>query len=70
MNLDLRKPTIVVTGAWNPAILELGWIARYLFDVPENAQVRAHTIVTGVGTKQLKEVTYINGIGGTDKLTS
>ena len=35
VKLDLRRPSIVLTGAWNPAIFQAGWILRFLFQVPD-----------------------------------
>jgi hypothetical protein len=47
MELDLRSPTFVVTGTLNPAILQPGWIARYMLEVPEGQQVDALMPLTG-----------------------
>ena len=63
MNIDLRKPTLVLTGAWNPAIFQLGWIAKFLFEVPEDKQIRANSVLTGMGPTDAKEIVYIDNIG-------
>ena len=39
MKLDLRTPTLVFLGAWNPAIFTSKWIARYLFQKPEGERI-------------------------------
>jgi hypothetical protein len=31
MKLDLRLPTVVIPGAWNPAIFSPEWIGRFVF---------------------------------------
>ena len=63
MNIDLRKPTLVLTGAWNPAIFQLGWIAKFLFEIPEEKQIRANSVLTGTGPTDAKEIVYIDNIG-------
>jgi len=63
MQLDLRKPTLVITGTWNAAIFQTGWIAHFLFDIPKNTQIRAHSLITGIPPNQLKEIIYINSTG-------
>lgn len=39
MELDLRKPSFVIVGAWNPAIFKPSWCARYLLNIPEGQDV-------------------------------
>lgn len=34
MQLDLKAPTLVVTGHWNPQIFDEQWIAKNLFEKP------------------------------------
>jgi hypothetical protein len=40
--------TTVITGTWNPAIFQAGWIAEHLFGVPKGQQLEmAQRITTG-----------------------
>lgn len=39
MKLDLRTPSIVISGAWNPMIFQAGWVAHHLFGYPLGEQV-------------------------------
>jgi hypothetical protein len=38
--LDLRQPTLVIAGAWNPAIFSIEWIATNLWGKKENDVLR------------------------------
>jgi hypothetical protein len=62
MKLDLRKPTLVMAGAWNPAIFRPAWIARYVFDVPVGAEVTVAAVQQQSDGEQ-KIVIYMNGVG-------
>jgi hypothetical protein len=44
MNLDLREPTIVIAGAFNPAIFAVGWIASELFNYADGEAVNATVV--------------------------
>jgi hypothetical protein len=46
MKLDARKPIFILVGNWNPAIFQPGWIARYLFNIPEGQQVQLAEVIT------------------------
>ena len=61
MFLDLKKPLFVVVGTWNPAIFTNGWIARYLFCVPEGERIDANELVE-FGPAQ-RRIVYIRNIG-------
>lgn len=39
MQLNLRRPTLVISGLWNPAIFQPPWIAVTLLDVPPGDDV-------------------------------
>ncbi|WP_313807286.1 hypothetical protein [Sphingobium sp.] len=60
MQLDLRQPTIVIAGAFNPAIFSLSWIANILFDVPEGQDVEG-VMVQDMG--QANPRSYIGKVG-------
>lgn len=60
MNLDLREPTVVIAGAFNPAIFDVGWIASELFEYADGTPVNA-TLVTDI-TRQTQRA-YISKIG-------
>lgn len=60
MRLDLTRPTLVIVGAWNPAIFQAGWCAEHLFDVPPGEQVRTASVLTGMPPK---EITYFDPVG-------
>lgn len=61
MLLDARRPLFVFRGAWNPAIFQPPWLAKYLFDIESGQEVEAieMTVLTPVSQK----ITYINDIG-------
>ncbi|MGM0584952.1 MAG: hypothetical protein ACQEUZ_09915 [Pseudomonadota bacterium] len=42
--LDLAKPTVVLTGAWNPAIFTPEWIAFYLFKIEEGRDIEVDVL--------------------------
>jgi hypothetical protein len=60
VRLDLTRPTLVIIGAWNPAIFQAGWCAEHLFDVPPGEQVRTAAVLTGMPPK---EITYFDPVG-------
>jgi hypothetical protein len=61
MYLDLRRPTLVLLGTWNPAVFQPGWMARHLFGHPPGEQVRMDQFL--VAGDQPKIVNYIDGLG-------
>jgi hypothetical protein len=60
MDLDLRLPTLVVTGTLNPAILQPGWIARYMLEIPEGQKLDAVMPLSG---NRVPPPTYFDGFG-------
>jgi len=61
MKLDTRHPLFVFLGAWNPAIFQPPWIAKYLFEKPEGNQIAAKQLT--VFAPFPKQITYIDNIG-------
>ena len=61
MFLDARRPLFVFRGAWNPAIFQPPWLAKYLFDIESGQEIEAleMTVLSPVSRK----ITYINDIG-------
>lgn len=62
MQLDLRRPTLIIAGAFNPAIFSLPWIANALFGIPEGHDVE------GVAVQDVNNGTlsyYIDKVGVT-----
>ena len=62
MKLDLRRPTLVITGAWNPPIFQPPWAAKHLFGVPEGDQIRVNQMIR-VGPSEPLAVSYIDDVG-------
>lgn len=60
VQVDLRRPTIVIAGAFNPAIFAPEWLAAVLHEIPEGTSVEA-TMVADTVQKTLRA--YIQGIG-------
>lgn len=60
MNIDLRDPTVVIAGAFNPAIFGVGWIASELFGFDDGAPVNA-TMVADI--MQQTQRAYIEKVG-------
>jgi hypothetical protein len=62
MKLDLRRPTVVLAGTWNPAIFKPGWIARHVFDMPAGVEFMMNAVQL-VADGEQKLVIYINDVG-------
>lgn len=62
MKLDLRRPTLVLAGAWNPAIFQPGWIATHVFGVPVGAEVTAR-LAQLIVDDQPKNIFYLKDVG-------
>lgn len=61
MDLDARKPVLVILGAWNPAIFQPGWIARWLFSYPKGQDVTVATVAAS--GPELTLLTYLDNVG-------
>lgn len=62
MHIDLRLPTLVITGAWNPAIFSTEWIASELFGKAVGETVEVLQLVN-VARADAPLAQYIEGIG-------
>lgn len=60
MKLDLRQPLIVMSGAWNPAVLQPGWILRHLYAVPDN---ETHDLQLVLSSDTRKQAAYFRDVG-------
>ena len=58
--LDLRRPIMVVTGLFNPAIFNPQWCARHIFDIPSGETINI-AIGDGIGTNGA--VAFIRKVG-------
>lgn len=38
MNIDTRRPVLVMLGAWNPAVFNPQWVATHLYNVKDNTE--------------------------------
>jgi hypothetical protein len=62
MKLDLRRPTLVLAGAWNPAIFGPAWIARHVFGMPGGVEFTV-SAVQMVADGESRLAFYINDVG-------
>ncbi len=60
LQLDLRRPVIVITGIFNPAIFNPGWVAHHLFGLPVGGTVNI-AVADGVGASGI--AAFLNGVG-------
>jgi hypothetical protein len=68
MKLDLKRPTLVLAGAWNPAIFQPGWIAHHVFGEPVGAELTMNVAQQRLGNEE-KIVIYIDNVGFTVSLS-
>ncbi len=61
MKVDTRPPVFVFVGAWNPAIFQSAWIARYLFNVPAGREQPATEVLVTIPIP--RRIIYIENIG-------
>ncbi len=47
MDLDLRRPTVVITGQWNPAIFDPNWTAKHLLGMPIGTDLLVTQVFAG-----------------------
>ena len=47
MDLDLQRPTVVITGQWNPAIFEPNWTAKHLLGMQPGTDVLITQVLIG-----------------------
>jgi len=59
MDHDLRIPTLVLAGAWNPAIFSVQWIATHLFGKKAGEMLNVANVASGTGEQSL----YVDQIG-------
>jgi hypothetical protein len=59
MKMDLRQPTLVIAGAWNPAIFSLEWIATNVLGKKENDTLKFTEVMDATG----KGALYFDEIG-------
>ncbi len=60
MKIDLREPTVVIAGAFNPAIFGVGWVASEMFGIADGEQVEATMVADMV---QQTQRAYIGKVG-------
>jgi len=60
---DLRTPTLVVSGAWNPAIFQPGWIASNLLGVPKGEKIQVAECARPDEDGQLKIISFFGDMG-------
>lgn len=65
MHLIPESVTLVVAGTWNPAILNPGWIAQHILDVPLGQEIPAQIGVTYPGGQPplitLRQIVFMPG---------
>lgn len=60
MHLDLRQPTVIIAGAFNPAIFSPPWIANVLYGIAEGEEISGLIVQDLV---QLTQKPYIRDVG-------
>lgn len=64
MYLDLRKPTYVLVGAWNPAIFKDAWIAKHVFGVEAGKEIELRILQEQAPYgEQLRTIRYFGPLG-------
>ncbi len=61
MKLDLKRPSFVIVGAWNPAIFSPNWIALNLLDYPEGQELAVTNVLAG--DRGPSPIQYIEEVG-------
>lgn len=60
MILDFSKPSIVIAGAWNPAIFQPNWVLTNLFGA---AAGETHEVTQVLNELEQKQITYKDNVG-------
>lgn len=63
MKLQLLRPTLVFAGAWNPAIFQLGWVAKNVHEIPAGADVRVDEVTVTDQNRPPKRIHYMQDLG-------
>jgi hypothetical protein len=63
MKLQLLRPTLVFAGAWNPAVFQLGWVAKNVHGIPVGTEVRVHEVIVTEPGRQPKKIDYMADLG-------
>lgn len=62
--LDLRRPTIVIAGIWNDAILnEAAWVAEHVLDLQEGAEIEVPQLLYSEVGEPQKIANLYNNFG-------
>lgn len=62
LQLDLRSPTLVLAGAWNPAIFQPGWMLQHIQGLPQGQEATIGQLLIAEPTMQ-KNITFFDQIG-------
>lgn len=60
MFIDLRQPTLVISGHWNPRIFGLDWVAQNLFQLAAGAAVEVGQVLA---PDRPYPILFIDGVG-------
>ena len=60
MNLDTRRPVLVLLGAWNPAVFSPQWAAAHLYGIQDGAEI---SLDISYIQPNNKTVAYIHDVG-------
>jgi hypothetical protein len=60
--LDTKDATVVVIGAFNPAIFNPGWVAHNVHGIPDGQEVEVMEVHVQTGPTALLRLNFINGV--------
>jgi hypothetical protein len=63
MKLQLLRPILVFAGAWNPAVFQLGWLAKNVHGIPVGAEVRVDEVTVVEEGRPPKKINYMQALG-------